>query len=102
MALRRADQCAICSASLPLGIMAAWDRQSRLVRCVACAHGASAEQADAPTAAAADSPRSVTSDVGGASAQREYERRTRRREERTRTRHPRLGGLILALSDEPT
>ncbi|MBB2925494.1 nuclease-related domain-containing protein [Cellulomonas cellasea] len=37
----------------------------------------------------------------GASAQQEYERRAARREERVRARYPRLGGLILALVDEP-
>ncbi|MDP9442696.1 MAG: NERD domain-containing protein [Actinomycetota bacterium] len=39
--------------------------------------------------------------VAGASAVREYERRKAKREEAIRTRHPRLGGLILFLSDEP-
>ncbi|ROP34566.1 nuclease-like protein [Pseudokineococcus lusitanus] len=37
----------------------------------------------------------------GASAQREHDRRVAAREARVRARHPRLGGLILALSDEP-
>ncbi len=41
------------------------------------------------------------SGAAGASAQREYERRMTRREEQIRTRHPKLGGLILALSDDP-
>jgi hypothetical protein len=42
-------------------------------------------------------------DVGrpGASLQAEYQRRKRAREDRIRGRHPRLGSLILALSDEP-
>jgi hypothetical protein len=39
--------------------------------------------------------------AGGASAQREYERRVRLRAERVRGRHPRLGGLLLALVDDP-
>jgi hypothetical protein len=37
----------------------------------------------------------------GESARREYHRRKDQREARVRERHPRLGGLILALSDEP-
>lgn len=37
----------------------------------------------------------------GASAQAEFQRRHVKREERIRTRHPRLGGLIMALSDDP-
>ena len=37
----------------------------------------------------------------GASARREFERRKARREERIRASHPKLGGLILALSSDP-
>ncbi|MCR6647279.1 MAG: NERD domain-containing protein [Cellulomonas sp.] len=37
----------------------------------------------------------------GSSARREYERRSAAREKRIRDAHPRLGGLILAVSDEP-
>jgi hypothetical protein len=37
----------------------------------------------------------------GGSARREYERRRESREQRIRTNHPKLGGLILALSDDP-
>lgn len=39
--------------------------------------------------------------VGGASAQREYDRRAALREQQIRTQHPKLGGLLLALSKEP-
>jgi hypothetical protein len=39
--------------------------------------------------------------VGGGSARREYERRRSAREKRIREKHPRVGGLILALTDEP-
>ena len=38
--------------------------------------------------------------TAGASARREFERRKAKREERIRAKHPKLGGLILALSDE--
>jgi hypothetical protein len=37
----------------------------------------------------------------GASAQREFERRRDKRAQRIREKHPRLGGLILILSEEP-
>ena len=43
----------------------------------------------------------VFAGVAGASAQREYERRKNKRETRIREAHPRMGGLILALSDDP-
>jgi hypothetical protein len=38
--------------------------------------------------------------TAGASARREFERRRANREERIRTEHPRLGGFILAVSQE--
>ncbi|GAA4729496.1 hypothetical protein GCM10023350_10970 [Nocardioides endophyticus] len=37
----------------------------------------------------------------GASARREYERRQAKRETRIRKNHPKLGGLILAMTDDP-
>ena len=43
----------------------------------------------------------IEAGTGGGSARREYDRRPVRREERIREQHPRLGGLILALTDEP-
>ena len=39
--------------------------------------------------------------VPGRGARQEHARRVQRRETRVRTRHPRLGGLILALAEEP-
>ncbi|NKY41024.1 NERD domain-containing protein [Cellulomonas septica] len=46
-------------------------------------------------------PEVVETGQAGASAAREYERRAAKREQRVRAAHPRLGGLILALSDDP-
>ena len=43
----------------------------------------------------------VFAGVAGASAQREYERRKNKRETRICEAHPRIGGLMLALSDDP-
>lgn len=39
--------------------------------------------------------------IAGGSAQHEFARRQAKRQDRIRTAHPRLGGLILALSDDP-
>jgi hypothetical protein len=39
--------------------------------------------------------------VAGASARREFERRKVKREASIRSRHPHVGGLLLAISDEP-
>ncbi len=45
-------------------------------------------------------PRSIQGSRG-ASARREFERRKESREQRVRDKHPRIGGLWHALSDEP-
>ncbi len=52
-----------------------------------------------PVQAAVPAP--VDTGTAGASARREFERRAAKREQRIRQRHPKLGGLILALSDDP-
>ncbi len=46
-------------------------------------------------------PSGIEPGVAGASAQREFERRRTKREDSIRARHPHLGGLILALTNEP-
>jgi hypothetical protein len=87
LALRRPDSCCSCGQSLAVGTQAVWDASARTVRCLDCQ--------PAP-------PPSIPEQVGaGSSAQREYERRSARRETAVRTRHPRLGGLLLALNAEP-
>lgn len=85
MRLRYAGTCRVCGAALPAGTDAVYDRDTRIVRCVQC---------EVTTA-------SVDVGVAGGSARREYERRKQNREDRIRASHPRLGGLILALSDDP-
>jgi hypothetical protein len=86
MRLRYAGVCRICEAELPARTEAVYERSSRTVRCL---------EHDASSAA------TVESGVPGASARREFERRRRAREQRIRDKHPRLGGLIHALSEEP-
>lgn len=54
-----------------------------------------------PRQATAPSGDAVDPGTAGASARREHERRRARREERILAKHPKLGGLILALSDDP-
>ncbi len=92
-----------CSAALPVGTRAVWDAASRTVCCLACAQGTDADRGVTPVepqptpADALPKPRNAA----GASAQRQYEKRSQRREERIRARHPKLGGVILALTNEP-
>jgi hypothetical protein len=125
MTLRRDGTCASCGLALAAGTRAQWDPDARTTACLACLGDGSvvadepaavdAPASEAPLADVAPTTREVAPaeeapataaekiDMGhaGASAQREYERRRDKREASVRERHPRLGGLILALSDDP-
>jgi hypothetical protein len=46
-------------------------------------------------------PESSSAGTPGASARREHQRRKTNREQQVRTAHPRIGGLLLALREEP-
>jgi hypothetical protein len=87
---------------LPATTEAIYERETKMVRCVT--HGeldlstSVASEVDPPPATDADA---VDAGVPGASARREFERRRLRREERIRTAHPKIGGLIHALTDDP-
>lgn len=99
MRLRYAGECRVCGAELAAGTPAIYERASRTVRCIECLSDLS------PAAPTVDEPEEVAvppaPGAAGASARREFERRKTRREERIRATHPKLGGLILAVSDEP-
>jgi hypothetical protein len=90
--LRYAGTCRLCGVALPAKAEAIYERSSKTVRCLTHDQGP-----DEPTAL--EEP--VEAGTPGASARREFERRKARREERTRTKHPRLAGVILALKEEP-
>lgn len=91
MKLRYPGQCRLCGAGLSAGAEAIYERDSRTVRCSGCP----------PTGGSATGESLSESGVAGASARREFERRRDSREQRIRAAHPKLGGLILALSDDP-
>jgi hypothetical protein len=100
MRLRYAGTCRVCGSELPAKAEAVYERATRTVRCV------SHEATTPPVVAAGEEPELVVPDVvdpgtAGASARREFERRKAAREARIRTKHPRIGGLILAVSEEP-
>ena len=84
MRLRYAGTCRLCAEPLPAGTDAVYERSTKTVRCIDCATDAAA-----------------VPDTAGGSARREYERRKGDREQRVRAAHPKLGGLILALTDDP-
>ncbi|RYB95753.1 NERD domain-containing protein [Nocardioides oleivorans] len=89
MRLRYAGNCRICEAALPAKTEAVYERETKTVRCLTHDHHVPEPVAE------------VDISEAGSSARREFERRKAAREQRIRDKHPRLGGLILALSDEP-
>jgi hypothetical protein len=92
MRLRYAGACRVCGLDLPANAEAIYERSSKAVRCVVHDDRAADAKRDVEP---------VDPGVPGASARREFERRRTRREERARAKHPKLGGIILALGDEP-
>lgn len=97
MRLRYAGTCRVCGAELQAKADAIYERTTKTVRCLDCS--TDAHEVEAPFG---PEPAGVV-EVGtpGASARREFERRQGKREERIRAEHPKLGGLILALGDDP-
>lgn len=88
MKLRYAGTCRLCGIDLPARVEAVYERTTKTVRCLACSP-------------AFGSPAAIDIGTPGGSARREYERRHDKREQRIRTKHPKIGGLILGLSDDP-
>lgn len=116
MRLRYAGVCRACATGVPAGTTAVYEKDTRTVLCLTCAatltHAAPADRlhevdrtVDGIPAPPPKSPECrppvYLDGVAGASARREHERRRQAREQRVRERHPKLGGLILALSDDP-
>ncbi len=99
MRLRYAGACRVCGVELPARVEAIYERTTKTVRCL----GHDLRAADAPVVAGTLDPLVmdvVESGTAGASARREFERRKVKREESIRAKPPKLGGLILAVSDE--
>lgn len=93
LALRRPDICA-CGTRLTVGERAAWDRVTRTVRCLPCLDTTVSPEPGS-------TPAQPSLGTAGASAQAEFERRRHAREHRIRQDHPHIGGLLLALTDDP-
>lgn len=98
MRLRYAGMCRVCGAELPAKADAIYERTTKTVRCVDCVPAVA--EVVVPVVAP-EVEEAIVVGTPGASARREFERRQGRREEHIRSRHPKLGGLILALSDDP-
>lgn len=114
MKLRREGTCA-CGQRVASGESAGWDRVLKVVVCGTCLEQdeliTSASPIDEnPSVVSTVSeleppidvlPEAVEVGLAGDSLKREYERRKAKREAGIREKHKRLGGLILALTDEP-
>jgi hypothetical protein len=92
MRLRYAGSCASCGTDLAAGSKAVFERSTKTVRCIG---HVDLEIDDAASESV------VESGTPGASARTEFERRKASREQRIRTNHPKLGGLIHAVSEDP-
>jgi len=106
MRLRYAGTCARCGTSLAAGTTADHDRASKTVACVACpprrALPDEAAESGFPRLAVGPLPTLEGVDGhGGASATVEFQRRHDARQERVLTNHPRIGGFLLAVFDDP-
>src|SRR4051812_15625323 len=127
MKLRYAGACRVCGVALAAGETAVYHRVLKQVECTTCFGDGSATsplnevvststgvtsqpgaeslsrnaEPNAMPTASSERMSELDSGTAGASARREHERRVAKREDRIRTRHPRLGGLILAVTDEP-
>jgi Nuclease-related domain len=114
--LRYPTRCVTCGTELPAGIPARWDSGTKAVTCAGCIdrevplRGVAAATRAAIVGAPASTQSSESGPAGGpnpsgsagGSAQREHDRRSAAREAAVRKRHPSLGGLILALSNDPS
>lgn len=87
--LRYAGVCRECGTALPSGTEAHWDAETKTVSCAVCP--------DRPDF----SPAALAVGEAGRSANAEAERRNAARERRIRERFPRIGGLILVLTEPP-
>lgn len=123
MRLRYAGTCRLCAKPVPAREWALYFADARQIECLDCGQDCAVapieassvadpdpvvdpEPAEGPVdaddpPAPSDVDTSVESGVAGASARREHQRRVAKNEERVRAAHPKIGGLILRLQDEP-
>jgi hypothetical protein len=95
--LRYKARCSVCGAELPPRTEAIWDREAKTATCVGCVEPSETKAEVVP----ADGPKRLNRGQPGASAHRRYEHLHEKREKRIRERYGRVGGLYLAVSNEP-
>jgi hypothetical protein len=86
--LRYPAICVGCGRRLAKGSQAHWNREQKTATCADCIRPEPAAEA-------------IDRGIAGRSATREGQRRHERRESKVRARYGRLGGVILALRDDP-
>lgn len=101
MALRRDDVCVACAEPLPAGTRAWWDPSARAVTCLPCLEPAAPASAELPPAPPDVAAPELDRGTAGGSAREEGERRAAKREADLRARHPRIGGLLHTVTDDP-
>ena len=100
LALRYPGTCRGCGAPLEAGTRAWWDASAKQINCFACLPGGPLP-VDPPVDPVASEVWIGDRGTPGASARAERQRRSAKREDRVRTNHPRVGGFLLAVSDDP-
>ncbi|HEY5192489.1 MAG TPA: nuclease-related domain-containing protein [Solirubrobacteraceae bacterium] len=93
--LRWSDECSACGSALPAGSLGWWDAPTRTVTCPSC------QEVSSEGSFSSSSTPQLDRGQPGASVAREYQRRKRNREVRTREAHPRIGGFLLAVRGAP-
>jgi hypothetical protein len=96
--LRRSDECSVCGIALAAGTVAFWDADAKTVTCLGCLGDTAVPEGDVEADTVAPA---LDRGVPGASARRRYERLHSAREQRARDKFGRLGGVYLALTNDP-
>lgn len=93
ISLRYAATCATCGKELRPRDLAHWDKETTTATCALCLETRAEAEAHPPV--------EIDRGEAGASAADEWRRRHARRETQIRGQHKHLGGVILALTDDP-
>lgn len=112
--MRYPGSCCACGIALDAKTLAWWDGTTKQVTCFTCLP---VDESTSDPALPTDEVKTSSSvnppatgqelkveDRGtpGAGARSERQRRSTKREERVRTKHPKVGGFLLAITDDPT
>jgi hypothetical protein len=100
MKLRYAGVCRVCGTELAARTEAIYERSTKTMRCLDCSPAPTPLE-QTSVVELVETSEAIDPGIPGASARREFERRHAKRETRNREKYPKLGGLILALRDDP-